>query len=105
MQLHQWCVAYSIENAFDAQSRVRLGTTSHGRQNGENIAVLEGRIEGTQVADVFVVEVDVQESVELAVLTRDLTHEAGVSCIKVGEELTNRTAFAHHGLGAHYAFQ
>src|SRR5437879_13438154 len=64
-----------------------------GRQNRDGVAFLEWRLELPQVSDVFVVQVDVDETVQRPVL-HDLLFEAWIASVEIRDELSDVRALA-----------
>src|SRR5829696_950382 len=71
-----------------------------GRENRDRVAVLDLGVEGTGEADVLVVDVDVDEAVQLAVLGDETVLQAGVLAVEVVDERAQRGAAALDGLVA-----
>src|SRR3989304_1153021 len=69
------------------------GPASRGREDGDHGALVQRRIEGLEVPDVFVVQVDVDEAVEPAVGAADLRPEAWVADVQVLQHLAPGAAF------------
>src|SRR3954468_7014888 len=68
------------------------------RQHGHRVAVGEGRLEPTEEADVLVVDVDVDEPVQSAVLRHEAPTKTRVPRVEVAEQVGERVALALDGL-------
>src|SRR5579883_884128 len=71
-----------------------LGAAGEGRQNRDHVARLERRLELPEVADILVVQVDVDEAVQPAILALHLAQEARILLIQVLQELFHGGALA-----------
>jgi hypothetical protein len=63
-------------------------SAGHGREEDERRALADGRFEPVERADVFVIEVDVDEGRDAAVLEH-LASERGIALGQVGEQLAD----------------
>src|ERR1051326_1626223 len=71
----------------------------HRGQDGDRVAVRERRGQAAGEADVLVVQVDVDESAQLAVLDQPVA-DAGVALVESGDHLAQRGALGLDALGA-----
>ena len=93
-QLDERRVADGVDEG-GVEHRCALSTSlaaGERRQDRDDVAVLELRIERVQVADVFVVQVDVDEAMQAAVRIADLRLEARVLGLEVVEQLADGCA-------------
>src|SRR6476661_10919008 len=71
-----------------------------GREDGDRVAVLDLGVERTGEPDVLVVDVDVHEAVQLALVGDEAVLQAGVLAVEVVDERAQRGAAALDGLVA-----
>src|SRR6266498_1755837 len=69
------------------------GPAGDRRQDGDHIAVVELGVERAEEADVLVVDVDVHEAVQPALIGEELARNAWEARLQVTEQLADGTAF------------
>ena len=87
-----------IDGAVQFPIIFELTYGSDRRQHGDGVAVLEGGLQGAQKADVLVVDVDVHEAVQLALVGDEAALDAGVTAVEIVDEALEGVALGFDGL-------
>src|SRR4051794_10632588 len=69
-----------------------------GREDSHRVAVLDGRVEGAGESHVLVVDVDVDEPVQRALVRDQPALQTGIAAVQVVDESGERVALALDGL-------
>src|SRR5262245_52670718 len=68
-----------------------ISASGHGGDDADLVAVLDGRLQAVEIADVFVIDIDIDEAAHLAIL-EDAADDAGVFLAQIVEQALDRGA-------------
>src|SRR3954471_17448077 len=88
------------ESTSEAKRAIEVSAARDRREDGHRVAVLDLGVQRAGEADVLVVDVDVHEPVQLALLGHQAVLQTGVLAVDVVDERAQSVPGAFHGLRA-----